>query len=319
MISCVADEGIKHVIDILERSYTKINVQYGKKLEFLGMLFDYSHDGYVSISQYGLVDEIIGDLHIESGDTAVTPASANLFKKSEQSSFLNQIDKERYHSITAKMLYVAKRSRPDILTALSYLTTTVSNPTNEDYLKLKRVGRYLNGTKRLNLNLECSNTGSLTVNISIDAALAIQPDGKSQTGSSTSFGNNSGGSVECRSSKQQVVAKGSSEAELIGVSDELSPALWLVNFIKSQGYKVQPINLHQDNRSTIAIMQKGHTNARRLRHLNIRYFFVKDYIERGELVIVNDKSEDMVSDFFTKPLQGYLFKKHRKTILNLKD
>jgi hypothetical protein len=45
------------------------------------MLFDYSHDGYVSISQYGLVDEIIGDLHIESGDTAVTLASANLLRK----------------------------------------------------------------------------------------------------------------------------------------------------------------------------------------------------------------------------------------------
>ena len=71
------------------------------------------------------------------------------------------------------------------------------------------------------------------------------------------------------------MAKGSSEAELIGVSDELSPALWLVNFIKSQGYNVQPINLHQDNRSTIAIMQKGHTNARRLRHLNIRFFLLK--------------------------------------------
>ena len=51
------------------------------------------------------------------------------------------------------------------------------------------------------------------------------------------------------------------------------------------------------------------------RHINIRYFFVKDRIDKGELRVEYYPSSIMLADFFTKPLQGQLFKKFRDVIM----
>ena len=59
-----------------------------------------------------------------------------------------------FHSRTAKLLYLAKRVRPDILTAIAFLTTRTRAPTQDDYCKLERVLRYLNGTKEFGMMLE---------------------------------------------------------------------------------------------------------------------------------------------------------------------
>ena len=54
------------------------------------------------------------------------------------------------------------------------------------------------------------------------------------------------------------------------------------------------------------------------RHIDIRYFFVKDRIDKGEVRIEYCPSLIMLADYFTKPLQGYLFKKFRDVIMGYK-
>ena len=54
------------------------------------------------------------------------------------------------------------------------------------------------------------------------------------------------------------------------------------------------------------------------RHINIRYFFVKDRVDKGELVIQYCPTLDMLADYFTKPLQGSLFRKFREIIMGWK-
>ena len=51
--------------------------------------------------------------------------------------------------------------------------------------------------------------------------------------------------------------------------------------------------------------------------MSVRYFFAKDYIERGEIRVTYTPTEDMVSDLLTKPLMGQAFAKHRRTLLNV--
>jgi hypothetical protein len=51
------------------------------------------------------------------------------------------------------------------------------------------------------------------------------------------------------------------------------------------------------------------------RHIDIRYFFIKDRVDSGEIDIVHCPTEMMVADFFTKPLQGALFKKLKSVIM----
>jgi hypothetical protein len=61
------------------------------------------------------------------------------------------------------------------------------------------------------------------------------------------------------------------------------------------------------------------SSGHRTRHLDIHYFFVTDRVKSGDLRIEYCPTGDMVADFFTKPLQGSLFRKLRKIILNLSD
>jgi hypothetical protein len=115
-----------------------------------------------------------------------------------------------------------------------------------------------------------------------------------------------------KSSKQKVVSKSSTEAELIAVSDGLSQVLWTRYFLQEH---VGPITLHQDNKSAIVLEEKGRSNAGRSKHINIRYFFVKSKIDDGEVKLVYTPTESMIADYFTKPLQGSLFLAMRDIIM----
>ncbi len=55
------------------------------------------------------------------------------------------------------------------------------------------------------------------------------------------------------------------------------------------------------------------------RHIDIRYFWFHDRIEKGEFDIVHCPTHKMIADFFTKPLQGELFRKLRDVIMGAVD
>ena len=58
------------------------------------------------------------------------------------------------------------------------------------------------------------------------------------------------------------------------------------------------------------------SSSKRTRHINIRYFFVQDRIAAGEMSVAYCPTKEMVADYFTKPLQGALFRKLRAYIMN---
>jgi hypothetical protein len=308
-ISCSDRRGVDDVIDELVKVYKKINVWHGPIIDYLGMEFDYSSPDAVTISMSSMIEEVLQEYEVDS--TVKTPAGHNLHKVREDSPPLTEREREEFHSCVAKLLYIAKRARPDLLTAIGFLCTRVSCSTQDDNSKLIRVLKYLNGTKDMTLRLSGSN--GMIISAWVDAAFAVHKDGKGQTGAVISIG---GGAVYSKSSKQKLVAKSSTEAELIGVSDALTQILWTRHFLSEQGYNTSPAIVHQDNQSTILLAEKGRSVSGRTRHVSIRYFFIKDNIDRKEVVVQYTNTNDMVADFFTKPLQGSLFDKHRKTILN---
>ena len=79
--------------------------------------------------------------------------------------------------------------------------------------------------------------------------------------------------------------KSSTEAELVGVSEYIPYNIWLLSFMDEQGYAVKDNILFQDNQSTI-IMLKNERNSciGNSRYINIRYFFVKDRIDKKEVI-----------------------------------
>ena len=65
--------------------------------------------------------------------------------------------------------------------------------------------------------------------------------------------------------------------------------------------------------------EKGRSTSDKTRHINIRYFFVKHYMDSDELKIEYLPTEEMVADVLTKPLQGDLFGRMRNKLLNMDD
>ena len=273
------------------------------------MDFDYSIPGVVKISMKSMIEQILEEF--PTNETSRTPASAELFQVDEESPPLDDERRERFHSMVAKLLYMAKRARPDILTSVIFLTTRVLKSNEQDWVKLLKVIKYLNGTKELTLHLSADE--NMVINSYIDASFASHPDAKSHTGEMISLG---GGAVYSKSSKQKLVTRSSTEAELVGLSDGLSTVLWVKNFLEAQGYKTETV-VHQDNKSTITLAEKGKSTTNRTRHVNIRYFFVKDKIDSKEIEVKYLPTEDMIADFFSKPLQGAQFEKFRDMILNI--
>lgn len=151
----------------------------------------------------------------------------------------------------------------------------------------------------------------------IDASYGVHPDMRSHTGATMSLGK---GSVYSSSMKQKINTRSSTEAELVGVNDLMGKILWTRHFLEAQGYEVKTNRIYQDNESAMLLENNGRmSSSKRTRHLEIRYFFVTDNVNRGKLDIEYCPTGDMWGDFFTKPLQGAAFTKMLKRILNLTD
>jgi hypothetical protein len=113
------------------------------------------------------------------------------------------------------------------------------------------------------------------------------------------------------------VTKSSTEAEIVGVSDAMGGNLGLMYLMEEQGYNVKPLILYQDNKSAIALLEKGRSTSQRTKHIATRYFFIKDRITSNEIKLVHMGTDDMIADFYTKPLQGDLFRKMRDKIMGI--
>ena len=135
---------------------------------------------------------------------------------------------------------------------------------------------------------------------------------KGHTGGTMSFGK---GVLHAKSSKQKLNTKSSTETELVGLSEYIPYTIWMKNFLHEQGYKVTG-NVYQDNQSSIKMEKNGRNSCTgNSRHVNIRFFFVKDLVDKKEIEIVYCPTETMLADYFTKPLQGKLFHLHRAVIM----
>jgi hypothetical protein len=136
---------------------------------------------------------------------------------------------------------------------------------------------------------------------------------RSHTGGITSFGT---GGIVCKSSKQKLNTKSSTESELVGASDYLPNTLWIKMFMEAQGYPISECFFEQDNESAIKLEKNGRSSCGpKSRHINIRYFFIKDRTKAEGITIRHCPTLQMLADFFTKPLQGALFRKFRDVIL----
>ena len=114
--------------------------------------------------------------------------------------------------------------------------------------------------------------------------------------------------------------KSSTEAELVGVSDYLPYNIWLLMFIDEQGYGIKYNLVFQENQSTMRMHIKGRNLCTgNSHHTNIRYFFVKDRVDKRELQVEYCPTLLIIAEYFTKPLMGSSFRELWQVIMGHKS
>ena len=313
-ISHISPAVVTNVIEKIEEKFGKMTVSRGTKHTFLGIDIEYKENGTAILQMRRYLEDAIMESEMAIKRSVATPAKKNLFDVSLTAPLLIKTEAEVFHKVVAKLLYVSMRARMDILLPVIFLCTRVSFCTVEDKEKLKRVLEYLSGTLDLTYTLGADDLKSLRT--WVDVAYAVHPDMRSHTGGAMSFGT---GALVCKSGKQRLNTKSSTESEMVGASDYLPNTIWVKMFLDAQGHRLEQNFFEQDNQSAIRLETNGKMSAgQKSRHINVRYFWIKDRIKSEKITIRYCPTLEMVGDFFTKPLQGNLFRKFRDVILGYK-
>ena len=158
-ISHVNSAVVDEVIASLKAEYGQvgeITVGQGKVHDYLGMKLDFSSQGKFVIDTEQYLDEILKDLPDDMNGLATTPAADHLFKVRDNAPKLNKENTELFHKLVAQLLFVGQHGRPNLRTAISFLTKRVQMPDEDDYKKLVRTIKYIRRTEFLHLTVEAT-------------------------------------------------------------------------------------------------------------------------------------------------------------------
>ena len=256
------------------------------------MDLDFQADGSLGLSMKGHISEAIKDFGEDMNQHVSTPSSRKLFWIDDESPKLDEELADKFHSIIGRLLWVLKRGRPEIETAMSFLCTRIKEPTQQDWAKLRRLILFLHKTIDDERIIGADNLSSLLT--SVDAAYTEHGDMRSHTGGTMSMGT---GILHGKSQRQKLNTKSSIEAKVVGVSKYSPYNIHFSMFMVGQGYPITTNTLLQDNESAIKMEQNGRSSCTsNSKHIHTRYFFVKDRVDKGELTIEYCLTEKMLAD-----------------------
>ena len=310
-VSHVEKKVVDDILDKMKEKFGDLKITRGKKHTFLGINFEFTDDKKLAIDMFEHLGESIELFGEELLGKVTSCAAKGLTEVDSKSQRLDTKRSKLFHSVVAKLLFISKRARPDIEPTVNFLCTRVTKSTEQDWLKLKRLLTFIKNT--INDKRYIGMKGMGEIFTWVDAAYGVYDDMRSRTGGTMSFGL---GVIHCKTSRQKLNTKSSTEAEVVGVSDYLPYNIWMTLFLKEQGMTIYKNILYQDNQSAMKMERNGRESCTgNSRHIDIRYFFVKDRVAKGEVEIIYCPTEQMLADYFTKPLQGSLFNKFRRVIM----
>jgi len=294
-------------IDFLEKKFPgKLKVQDGPILEYLGKQLDFTTPKQCVVSMDHQVQKSIA---AATGRSTI-PAGPDLFQIKE-SPKLCEADRLLFHKDVGGLVYLSLRFRFDLALAVSFLATRVLVATEEDQKKLEKVKNYIKHTAGTTLVIK---PDSLELQAFVDASHAVHVDGFGHTGVILCLG---GAPIWCRSSRQKIVAKSSTEAEILAVSDKLSDVMYFHLYLQ----QILPPNvpflqlvLFQDNQSTMDLLETGSASNGRSKHIQNRYFWTTDMLRVGTMRVEYCKTEEMPADIGTKPLAQAPLRAHMQRL-----
>src|SRR5680860_201186 len=233
-------------------------------------------------------------------------------------------DHVQYMELVGTLMYAGISTRPDIAHAAHALASRMQQPTVRDMVAAERVLRYLSGTPDLGLVFGSRNgqligysRGRAQLQLDVCAyADADWANGKGDRRSITGWvAKINGDTISWASKKQRTVALSTCEAELYAEAAAIQEVLWLRGLLKELGLHAQHGSVvHGDNQSAIAVSKNG-IKGERTKHVDIKYHFVTETVERGDVQLKWVPTTEMQADIFTKALAAPVFEHFRRQLM----
>lgn len=201
-------------------------------------------------------------------------------------------------------------TRPDISFVVNKLSQFLSSPIDVHYSGVKRILRYLQGTKHIGLHIRPASSLKLVAYTDADWATDLD-DRKSVGGMCTYLGNTL---LSWASRIQRVFSRSSTESEYRALADSAAEVRWITSLLTELGLKLsQPAMIWCDNLSAKALAANPVQHARS-KHIEIDVHFVRDMILSNEVDVHYVPSSLQVADCFTKALSQSQFEKNRSKL-----
>ncbi len=266
-----------------------------------------------ALEKYGLAE-------CKVADTPEVVGAANQEPSAQQQ---KPVDRQRYMEIVGTLMYAAISSRLDIAHAVHYLACHMLAPTELHMVAAERVLRYLAGTREVGLvfgsrNGEAHSDSRGWQLVQVDIVAFSDADWandkitrKSVTGWVAMI---NGDPVSWASKKQKTVALSTCEAELYAKAAAIQEVLWLRGLMKELGLQTKAGTVKGDNQSAIAVAKNG-IKGERTKHVDVKYNFITESVEKGEVQLQWVSTHEQQADIFTKALAAPLFHQFRKQLM----
>ena len=275
----------------------------------------------IFISQPSKIEYVLNDDQLSDQDRliisrpsktpaiSITPLTKEMEPSTEEE--VNIMKSKPYRSILGQLIHICITARPDISTAVSCCGKFAQNPGIAHWNALLVILRYLQGTKSFRLRLggvsssinllaQVDDNHNIELSAACDADWAGDTDERKSRSGYCIFINDS--LIQWSSKLQKSVALSSTEAEYMCLSSGAASVLWYRSILSEVGFKqTSPTIIAQDNQSAIRIAESK-KQAPGVKHISIRYHFIRDRISSKEIKLNTVNTADMMADIFTKNL-----------------
>ena len=199
----------------------------------------------------------------------------------------------KFRALTARANYLAQ-DRPEAQYAIKEIARRMATPRVNDWLLLKRLGRYLLGTPRVLFQYYWQHTPTY-IDVFVDSDWAgCKGSCRSTTGGAIKLGYHT---IKTWSTTQAVIALSSGEAELYALTRGATNAIGMVSLMADFGIDVH-LKIHTDSSAAIGIVSRQ--GVGKLRHVRVQYLWIQSRVQDGELSIHKVAGKENPADLLTK-------------------